>query len=133
MSSTLRPRSPWRKCKSRQELEGPLLATVVAIKPPPPLEKLGLNAAFYPGLAAFAGMIASWDFLQDFQKRSVQAEQELLQRTKDHPLGGLRFFNLVGFPEVREWEEKYLPKEQLTKYEKSLGLYHPTHKDSLGR
>ena len=55
-------------------------------------------------------MIASWDFLQDFQKRSVEAEQELLQRTKDHPLGGLRFFDLVGFPEVREWEEKYLPQ-----------------------
>ena len=121
---------------ARQEIEGPLMATVIAIKPSPPLEemqKLGLSAAFYPALAAFAGMIASWDFLQDFQKRGVQAEQELLQRTKGHPLGGLRFFDLVGFPEVREWEEKYLPKEQLTKYEQSLGLYDPTDKATLGR
>ena len=121
---------------ARQELAGPLMATVIAIKPSPPLEemqKLGLSAAFYPALAAFAGMIASWDFLQDFQQRGVQAEQELLQRTKGHPLGGLRFFDLVGFPEVREWEEKYLPKEQLTKYEQSQGLYDPTDKATLGR
>ena len=120
----------------RQEIEGPLMATVVAIKPSPPLEELqqlGLSAAFYPALAAFAGMIASWDFLQDFQRRGVEAEQEFLQRTKDHPLGGLRFFDLVGFPEVREWEEKYLPQEQLSKYEQSLGLYDPTDKASLGR
>jgi 2-methylisocitrate lyase-like PEP mutase family enzyme len=121
---------------ARQELEGPLIATLVAINPSPTLEemeKLGLAAAFYPGLAALAGMIASWDFLQDFHKRGVQAEREFIQRTKDHPLGGLRFFDLVGFPKVREWEEKYLPKEQLTKYEKSLGLYDPTEKATLER
>jgi hypothetical protein len=32
---------------------------------------------------------------------------------------------MVGFPKVREWEEKYLPKEQMDKYEKSGGLYEP--------
>jgi hypothetical protein len=32
----------------------------------------------------------------------------------------------LGFPKILEWEEKYLPPEELTKYEKSQGLYDPT-------
>ncbi|MBI4234262.1 MAG: isocitrate lyase/PEP mutase family protein [Chloroflexi bacterium] len=121
---------------ARRELEGPMIATLIAINPQPTLaemQKMGLAAAFYPGLAAFPGIIASWDFLQDFQKRGVQAEREFIERTKSHPLGGLRLFDLVGFPQVREWEEKYLPQEQLAKYEKSIGLYDPTDKAKLAR
>jgi hypothetical protein len=34
-------------------------------------------------------------------------------------------FDLVGFPTVREWEERYLSAERLVKYEQSIGLYDP--------
>ena len=41
------------------------------------------------------------------------------------PAGWFGVFDLVGFPKVREWEEKYLSAEQLERYSGSLGLYEP--------
>jgi hypothetical protein len=38
---------------------------------------------------------------------------------------GFGVFDLVGFPKVSDWEEKYLPKEYLEKYDKSIGVYDP--------
>ncbi len=34
-------------------------------------------------------------------------------------------FDLTGFPEVAEAEQKYLPEDQLKKYEGSIGGYEP--------
>jgi len=34
-------------------------------------------------------------------------------------------FDLVGFPQVAEWEQRYLPAEWLAKYEDSIGGYDP--------
>jgi 2-methylisocitrate lyase-like PEP mutase family enzyme len=112
----------------RTEVEGPLMATLTALHPPPSLEEqqeLGLAAAFYPGLIAEPGYYASWNYAVDFMKRGVQAQADLVERYKDHPLYGFRLFDFVGFPKVREWEEKYLSAEALKKYEKSMGLYEP--------
>ncbi|MBI2906046.1 MAG: isocitrate lyase/PEP mutase family protein [Chloroflexi bacterium] len=114
---------------ARAELEGPLMATVSAIEPWPDIDEqqeLGLAAAFIPRMMAQAGVMASWDYASDFLKRGVKAEMDLRERYKDHPLAGYGWFDLVGFPTVRQWEEKYLPAESLQKYEKSAGLYDPT-------
>ena len=112
----------------RAEVEGPLMATLVALDPPPSLEaqqELGLAAAFFPRLMAQAGYVASWDYAIDFMKRGVQAEIDFKEQYKGHPIYGFGLFDLVGFPKVRELEEKYLPKEAMTKYQRSMGLYEP--------
>jgi hypothetical protein len=72
-----------------------------------------------------AGNIANWDFLQDFRKRGPLAEAELKARTAGHPLAGFGLFDLVGFPKVREMEERYLPAEAREKYARSTGMYTP--------
>lgn len=54
---------------------------------------------------------------------------EWSNRNKVHPMmkgtAGLGVFDLVGFPKVSKWEEKYLPREYLEKYDQSVGLYDP--------
>lgn len=114
----------------RAEVKGPLMCTLSAIDPPPSVEEqqeLGLSAAFYPRLMMEAGCVASWDYATDFLKRGVQAHIEFRERYKNHPAALYQLFDLVGFPKVREMEEKYLPPEALKKYEKSMGLYEPGH------
>jgi len=67
-----------------------------------------------------------WDMLVAMKQRGLEPWIEWREKTKDHPAAWPGVFDLVGFPKVREWEEKYLPKEEyLAKYDKSLGLYEP--------
>lgn len=112
----------------RSEVEGPIMCTLSAIEPQPGLEEqqaLGLATAFYPALIADAGIAASWDYAVDFLKRGVQADIDFTEHVKNHPMSRFGQFDLVGFGKIREWEEKYLPKEALEKYQKSTGAYDP--------
>jgi hypothetical protein len=78
------------------------------------------------GLMFFeAGFIAWWDMLTAIKERGLEYWYEWREKVKDHPASWRKIYDLVGFPKVREWEEKYLPKEELTKYESSSGLYEP--------
>ena len=71
------------------------------------------------------GSIAMYDFLVDFQQRGLDAHNEFNRKFQNHPLGGFGVFDVAGFPKVVEWEKKYLPSEDLEKYERSIGMYDP--------
>jgi 2-methylisocitrate lyase-like PEP mutase family enzyme len=110
----------------RDAIEGPMMGTLGFLDPPPSLEELqelGYAAAFYPGLIAGAGVRASWEYAHDFRARGVQAQIEWQQRQWKYPMPHV--FDLVGFPQVAEWEQKYLPAEWLKKYDDSIGGYDP--------
>lgn len=110
----------------RAAIEGPMIGTLGFLDPPPSLEelqKLGYAGAFYPGLIAQAGMRASWEFAHDFLAQGVAAQVEWQNQPSKYPMPHI--FDLVGFPQVAEWEEKYLPAEWLQKYEDSIGGYDP--------
>jgi hypothetical protein len=47
------------------------------------------------------------------------AEARFVERFKKHPLCDLHTF--AGFDRIREWEEQYLPPEELEKYADSVG------------
>jgi hypothetical protein len=64
-------------------------------------------------------------YLMELKERGIRAHGEFIERTRKHPLGGYGKFDLSGFPKVVEWEKKYLPAEQLDKYDSSIGLYDP--------
>jgi 2-methylisocitrate lyase-like PEP mutase family enzyme len=110
----------------RAAIDGPMIGTLGFLDPPPSLEELqdlGYAGAFYPGLIAGAGVRASWEYAHDFLRRGVEAELEWRQREYKFPMP--HTFDLVGFPQVAEWEEKYLPAEWLKKYDESIGGYDP--------
>lgn len=110
----------------RAAIEGPMIGTLGFLDPPPSLdelEALGYAGAFYPGLIARPGVQASWEFAHDFLARGVAAQVEWQNKPSKYPMPHI--FDLVGFPEVAEWEAKYLPAEWLEKYEESIGGYDP--------
>lgn len=110
------------------EVKGPVMCTLTAIDPPldwQALQDFGVAVAFYPGAASMAGNVATWDYLHDFKQRGVQAEREFRARIRGHRLAGFGLFDLVGFPKVREMEERYLPAEDREKYGRSTGMYVP--------
>jgi 2-methylisocitrate lyase-like PEP mutase family enzyme len=108
--------------------EVPIMGDTYAVQPPPSweeLQALGYAVAFYPGAAFAVAEIATWDYLHDFRQRGVQALIEFQQRTRGHPLANFRLNDLLGFRELRELEQRYLPGEQMTKYDQSTGVYTP--------
>jgi len=67
-----------------------------------------------------ATMQATWDYAADLKARGAQAEIDFERRSAAHPLGGHHAF--AGFPRIRELEAKYLPADELRKYDESVGL-----------
>ena len=64
---------------------------------------------------------AMWDYMHAFQERDVDYVNEFLAEGKDHPTGDLHAF--VGFPEIKQLEEEFLPSEEVIKrYEGALGF-----------
>jgi 2-methylisocitrate lyase-like PEP mutase family enzyme len=110
----------------RSQIDGPFFVTTMAIRPHPTLKDLqaaGVSAGmiFLPHV----GLTAMWDMLEEVRSRGLDAWNEYVDRSADHPIGGFRVFDLTGFPKVREWEQKYLSPETLAKYERSIGAYEP--------
>jgi len=118
--------------EARRAIDGLVVCTCMAIRPPltqQELQDLGMCSVM--GIMFFlAGNFAMWDMLLAIKKRGLDAWFEWGKTIGEHPLAGFGIFDLVGFPQVREWEERYLPKEKLDKYDKSLGLYEPDEKTS---
>lgn len=112
----------------RSAVDGPLMGTMGYIDPPPTpaqLEKWGLSASFNPGLIGGAGARASWEYASAYMKGPEAVKEFDDQITGNYKYDMPHLFDLVGFPEVAEWEEKYLPEAQLKKYEDSIGGYDP--------
>lgn len=111
----------------RRNLKGPLACSAWAIEPYPTLQELqDLGLCMTLGLMYYeAGLIADWDMLVALKEKGLEYWYEWRNSVKDHPASWRNIYNLVGFPKVREWEEKYLPKESLEKYERSQGIYEP--------
>jgi hypothetical protein len=67
-----------------------------------------------------ATMMSMWDYAIDLRQRGASAEIDFQKRLRAHPMGA--FHELAGFPRIRAMEEKYLPAEELRKYEETVGL-----------
>jgi 2,3-dimethylmalate lyase len=113
--------------KLRSSLKGPLACSAWDIKPYPTLKELQeLGLCMTLGLMFYeAGLAADWDMLAALKEKGLEYWYEWRNQHKDHPASWQKIYDLVGFPKIREWEEKYLPQEKLDKYNKSSGLYEP--------
>lgn len=82
---------------------------------------LGYKAMHVSLAGMRATMMATWDYAADLKARGAQAEIDLQKKLLAHPMG--RYHQFAGFPEVRAWEEKYLPPEEVKrKYDSAAGL-----------
>ena len=77
--------------------------------------------AMHTSLAAMrATMMATWDYAVDLKARGSAAEMDFQAKLKAHPMGS--FHEFAGFGKIKAMEEKYLPAEDLKKYEDAVGL-----------
>lgn len=108
-----------------REVQGPVLYNQTGLSPRFTIEtlrSLGIAVAIFPGVLSRLTVQAMYDFAEEFKRRGPIVEQELNERTKAHPLANIHDF--AGFSQVREWEEEFLPAEELRKYDSSVG-YQP--------
>jgi 2-methylisocitrate lyase-like PEP mutase family enzyme len=112
---------------ARAEVAGPLMATMSGLTQQPrtrDLEELGYACAFHPGLLSHVSMTASWEYAHDFKDRLDRAESEWESRPVRYPMPHI--LDIVGFPELFEWEQKYLPEAEVDeRYATSVGAYDP--------
>ena len=114
-----------------EEIGPPIMFTLSALPNPPShreMEQMGISCAFYPGLTKMATYRINWEFLHEVKERDVAAIREFEAWEAEHPWKHSEpphRFDLVGFPKIREWEEKYLPPEEFDKYAESIGTYTP--------
>src|SRR5262249_59749960 len=85
----------------------------------PEMQALGIAITILPGVALRAPVRAVYDLGVAIRDQGPLAEAEIGDGLKDHPLADLHTF--AGFDQIREWEERYLPPEDLGKYEDSVG------------
>lgn len=109
----------------RDAVDGPMFCTLGFIRPPAtPDELLEMGLSLWPEFGMIQARVqAYWEVANDYQARGLEANTAWKKREWNYPAPHV--FDLVGFPEVAEAEEKYLPAEWLAKYEGSMGLYEP--------
>ncbi len=108
-----------RICK---EVHGPIFYNQTGVSPRfslAEMNELGIAVTILPGATLRATVQAVYDFARDLRERGPAAEVDFNERFKAHPLGNLHTF--AGFDQVREWEEAYLPAEEMDKYADSVG------------
>jgi 2-methylisocitrate lyase-like PEP mutase family enzyme len=118
----------------RTAFEGPYTCTFRGIKEQPTLEQLEEWGVSMTVASMFfkVGLVAMWDLLAEMKDRGLAPYNEMLDRTEHHPMGNFGTFDLTGFPQILEWERKYLSEEAMKKYETSSGIYDPRVGHSAG-
>jgi 2-methylisocitrate lyase-like PEP mutase family enzyme len=108
-----------RVCK---EVHGPVFYNQTGVSPRFSLEEmnaLGIAVTIVPGATFRVTVQAVYDLARELKERGPAAETDFNERFKAHPLGNIHSF--AGFDQVREWEEAYLPAEEMDKYTDSVG------------
>lgn len=96
----------------RESLDGPMFCSTFAIEPHPSVQQLrdlGQCVVQMVDLICEPAVVAAWDVLAAVQERGLPAWNDYAERVKGHPLARIGSSDLVGMPEVRIMEEKYLP------------------------
>ncbi|UCG12864.1 MAG: isocitrate lyase/PEP mutase family protein, partial [Deltaproteobacteria bacterium] len=105
------------------EVKGPLFYNCTGISPllsVEELQELGFSIVIYPGAGLAATVRAVYDLMADIKTRGTQAMVDFGSRMSGHTIADLNAF--LGVHEVREWENDFLPDEQVRKkYEATLG------------
>ncbi len=83
------------------------------------LESWGFDLVLFPVLSTLSTIASVHADMELFAADPVEAMSRVDEAFSERPVGSLHEFS--GFPEVLEWEKRYLPAEDRAKYEGSIG------------
>lgn len=104
------------------EVKGPVFYNQTGVSPRFSLEEmqeLGIALAIAPGATFRATMQAVYDLAIAMREEGPLAEKHFNEQFKNHPMGD--FHTFAGFDEVMDMERRFMPEEELAKYEDSVG------------
>jgi 2-methylisocitrate lyase-like PEP mutase family enzyme len=111
---------------SLQEIPAPLLYNMTGVSPMlsmTDLSRLGVAIVEIAGGAFISAAKAMWDFMQGLNSGGTDFLIEFGRGLRDHPMRN--FHQFIGFPEIKKYEQLFLPSEEVRrKYAETLG-YQP--------
>ena len=111
--------------KLRELLDGPMFCSTFAIEPHPSvwqLRELGQCVVQMVDLICEPAVVAAWDVLEAVQARGLSGWNDYAERVNGHPLSRIGSLDLVGMPDIRTMEEKYLPAGALQEQQESIAF-----------
>jgi 2-methylisocitrate lyase-like PEP mutase family enzyme len=105
-----------------REVKGPIFYNQTGVSPRFSLAEmrdLGIAVTILPGALLRLTIQTLYDFAVALRERGPEAEAEFAEKFRGHPLGDVHTF--AGFDQIRQWEEAFLPPEELDKYSSSVG------------
>ncbi|SDJ58590.1 isocitrate lyase/PEP mutase family protein [Natronorubrum texcoconense] len=108
-----------------REVDGPIIYNFVGDLGSSPyvdlssLEEWGFDLVIFPIAATLSTIANVHADLSAFAEDPVAAMRDIDDEFNEQPVGSLHEF--AGFPEVIEWERRYLPDDEQNKYDGSLG------------
>lgn len=118
------PQSQEQVEEASRRIPVPLLALWGGPPPAPSpadYERLGVRVALYPTIAATAGLQAAWELLSDFHARGGAALEDWAARINASPYGRAPTQHLVGYEDIRQIEEAFIPSDQQRDYSSTFG------------
>ena len=104
-----------------REVEAPLLYNCTGISPrlePEALQEYGFDLVIYPTASTRATISAVYEHVGELKEHGTAGLEAFEDEFNELPFG---FHEFAGFPDVVAWEERYLPEDELEKYEGTLG------------
>lgn len=104
-----------------REVDAPLLYNWAGVSPklsPEELEGYGFDIVIYPGVTRKMALVSMFTLLPQMKEDPAGTLTEIDERADDL---GIDLHDIAGFPQVVEWEEQYLPEEEMEKYEGTVG------------
>jgi len=105
-----------------REVKGPIFYNQTGVSPRFSLAEmrdLGIAVTILPGALLRLTIQTLYDFAVALRERGPEAEAEFAEKFRGHPLGDVHTF--AGFDQIRQWEEAFLPPEELDKYSGTIG------------
>jgi len=112
--------------RSVKEIPAPLLYNMTGVSPMVPmsdLREMGVAIVEIAGGAFVSAAQAMWNFMHGLVSGGTDFLLEFGQGLREHPIRN--FHEFIGFPEIRKYEEQFLPDEEVErKYAETVG-YQP--------
>jgi 2-methylisocitrate lyase-like PEP mutase family enzyme len=108
-----------------RRIPAPVLPAYGGSPPSPTLEEwqaMGAAVALFPALTTSAALQATWDLLHDFKERGTAALQDAGARARESRWGVADRGKLVGTPDVKELESRFLPDTLQRDYQATYGF-----------